>query len=135
MKLLGFLTYTAVVLAVGAVCAWLVLGKGDPNCKLVAIDHQRIEALQANFAHSERNNMILVSQLAEERLKKVSTLEREVESIKVLAAQVKPVEQAVKVSPHNTEQTRGEGLTLWLRDKLNWAKAEWRGSMVRPVLP
>lgn len=115
--------------------AWMVAAPVDPNCKLNAIDHQRIEALQANFSHSERNNMILVSQLAEERLKKVSSLEREVESIKVLAAQVKPAEQAVKTSPHETEQTRSEGLTLWLRDKLNWAKAEWRGLMVRPVLP
>jgi len=123
-------TFTSGVLV--TLCAWMVLGGTDSNCKLNAIDHQRIEALQTNFAHSERNNMILVSQLAEERLKKVSSLEREVESIKVLAAQVKPVEQAVKVSPHETEQARAGGVTLWLRDSLNQAKAAWRGAMRVP---
>lgn len=124
------LTFTSGVLI--TLCAWMVLGGADPNCKLIAIDHQQIEALRANFAHSERNNMILVSQLAEERLKKVSSLEREVESIKVLAAQVKPVEQAVKVSPHEAEQTRADGVVLWLRDSLNQAKTAWRGAMRVP---
>lgn len=124
------LTFAAGVLV--TLFAWMVLGGADPNCKLIAIDHQQVEALRANFAHSERNNMILVSQLAEERLKKVSSLEREVESIKVLAAQVKPVEESVKVSPHDTEQTRAEGVVLWLRDSLNQAKTAWRGAMRVP---
>lgn len=118
--------------------AWMVFGQVDPNCKLNAIDHQQIEALQANFAHSERNNMILVSQLAEERLKKVSTLEQEVESIKVLAAQMKPLEEAVKVEataptaqPQYREKSRGEGFVLWLKDGFAEAKAAWRAGMVR----
>lgn len=28
----------------GFLCAWLVLGKGDPACKLVALDHQTLAA-------------------------------------------------------------------------------------------
>lgn len=46
MKLLGFLTYTAVVLVAGAVCAWLVLGKGDPLCTWVGIPPAQVEAEQ-----------------------------------------------------------------------------------------
>lgn len=59
-------------------------------------------------------------------------VKQEVDSIKALAAQVKPLEAEVKVSPHETEQTRADGVALWLRDSLNQAKAAWRGAMRVP---
>lgn len=115
--------------------AWMALG-GTDTCKAVLAQYeQTAELYQQNIAVKDEIIETLLQRIAaKDRIAKakVLSLEREVESIKVLAAQVKPVEQAVKVSPHETEQTRAEGVTLWLRDSLNQAKAAWRGAMRVP---
>lgn len=109
MKLFGFLTYTAFVLVVGAACAWLVLGKDDPNCTLVAASYETTQDLYEQNLATARYTIYTLQNLAAAKDRKIQSLRvrladagdfrevaAEVKELKALVAKAVPVETEAK---------------------------------------
>lgn len=129
MKLLGFLTYTAFVLVVGALCAWLVRGKDDPNCTLVGVSSiettdqryiEELDTLQRNIKVVTDHNVQLYSDVSKLQQAYDSSyaardlLKRELERVKALTTEEARVFQQeiiklkdqIKTLENDKEQTK-----------------------------
>lgn len=112
MKLLGFLTYTAFVLVVGALCTWLVLGKGDPNCTLVGIPPAEVEAEQQRTleqVEAVQKRVDAVAEHDEELRQEVAALRQASELDRAALAHLREEhERAVLLSQQQIERLEGD---------------------------